>query len=1197
MIKKLTFLFLLIALFCGSLSAQGYVQIGTGTISSPYPSYSGSWRYSWHSAIFQQSEIGAAKQITKLAFDCVNGPKTLNNQKIYLKHTSNSVFSDASYENPTLNGYTLVYDGSITYNNGFTELTLIAPFDYNGTDNLIVHYENRNGSATTVYANFNSTTSSSNNNKSCGSDDGFPTTSGNLNPYPWSLENIRFYYPTLVNPATTPIPVENSIRVALETDIKFTLDASAVKYDVYFGTSSTPTTKIVDNATGTVGVNTIAFSALNGGNLLSPKTDYYWKVVTKDVNGNNPSSTGIYKFTTQQMYSSFPYTQDFTQNTLDPNIVFYPGWYGDITKTDWTYPSSPSNWSCWQVGPGPAPNYTEYYAYMSPFSLVTGNSYSLTSPRFNLTGNYDITFYWMNGNTAPAGKITNYDKTYFEISVDNGENWEILETLEPAAAQTQFQLVSKNLQNKGSAVRFRWRYELTGGSTSAQNVFIDDIEVKVASTSPIINLEQSSYTFPEIYLGGKTTFDLQITNTSSSFPLTILSATAAGPYSCDVNNQTINPGATGTVTIVYTPTNVSSQNTGSITFNTNGATGNNVINLSGVSLATLGSFLETFETTTPNANLIPLHWNQISNYPNDLFHSAQVVTDGANTQVLKIYNNSDIVSPLIAITPGVSNFANNTLTFRAYIGIANQKLQIGLMDDPHDASSFVAVGTPITLTSNMVEYTVNFNAANTKPYIAFKHVGEFVGTPSAIRIDDVEWVNSSVVTVPDPASVVFPLDAATDIDVMNEITLEWTPNLGNPTGYFISIGTTFANPTDIINNQNLNNVTTFTIDNLNFNTTYYWKITPYNAEGNATSVPVWSFTTMVDPTVSTYPWTEGFEANPMPNHISKTYTFRYPMGWSLENNAQPNMCWDKIANGTSTVAHTGNQAMNLWAGFSMQPMNDWFFSPPLYMETGFTYEISFWYKVAIYQSSTSEKMDVFIGNDNTSAAMSTELFSDNSILNEEYIQYVVQYTPSVTGNQYVGFYGYSNALQWILFIDDVQVDKIVSSAANDITSFSLTQQTENAVINTSEKTVSIVVANGTDLTNLSPEIEVSEFAEISPLSGVVQNFTQPVEYTVTAQNGNEAVWTVTVSVTESIYNIADGILVYPNPAKENITLNISSLQKDCYITITDIVGKIISKQDIKSNSTLINLNSFNSGVYFINVYNNNNVLTKKIVVQ
>lgn len=86
------------------------------------------------------------------------------------------------------------------------------------------------------------------------------------------------------------------------------------------------------------------------------------------------------------------------------------------------------------------------------------------------------------------------------------------------------------------------------------------------------------------------------------------------------------------------------------------------------------------------------------------------------------------------------------------------------------------------------------------------------------------------------------------------------------------------------------------------------------------------------------------------------------------------------------------------------------------------------------------------------------------------------------------------------------------SSAKEITGFTLTQQTGAAVINSGNATVTIEVAHGTDVTNLTPTITISPLATITPLSGVAQNFTSPVNYTVKAEDGSEKVWTVTVTI-------------------------------------------------------------------------------------
>jgi hypothetical protein len=59
-------------------------------------------------------------------------------------------------------------------------------------------------------------------------------------------------------------------------------------------------------------------------------------------------------------------------------------------------------------------------------------------------------------------------------------------------------------------------------------------------------------------------------------------------------------------------------------------------------------------------------------------------------------------------------------------------------------------------------------------------------------------------------------------------------------------------------------------------------------------------------------------------------------------------------------------------------------------------------------------------------------------------------------------------------------------------------------------TVSLTLPAGTNVTALSPVIAVSEKAAVSPASGVMQDFSNPVTYTVTAENGSAQPYTVTV---------------------------------------------------------------------------------------
>jgi hypothetical protein len=83
------------------------------------------------------------------------------------------------------------------------------------------------------------------------------------------------------------------------------------------------------------------------------------------------------------------------------------------------------------------------------------------------------------------------------------------------------------------------------------------------------------------------------------------------------------------------------------------------------------------------------------------------------------------------------------------------------------------------------------------------------------------------------------------------------------------------------------------------------------------------------------------------------------------------------------------------------------------------------------------------------------------------------------------------------------------SGTKDITGFSI-KGIEGA-IKAGGRTVTVTFPYGTPVTSLSPLI-THNGAGVSPASGAAQDFTNPVTYTVTAEDNSTAVWTVTVSL-------------------------------------------------------------------------------------
>jgi hypothetical protein len=164
---------------------------------------------------------------------------------------------------------------------------------------------------------------------------------------------------------------------------------------------------------------------------------------------------------------------------------------------------------------------------------------------------------------------------------------------------------------------------------------------------------------------------------------------------------------------------------------------------------------------------------------------------------------------------------------------------------PYLGSNLLAAGTPIgTVTNDILGVTRNA----THPSIGAYEAGLAVGPPN-------------------PALVVAPADSATGI--ARAATLNWADGGGGATGYKLYFGTDNP-PTNIVNGTNLGLVLTYTPASLmTYGTTYYWKIVPTNGMGDATGCPIWRFTIQPDPTITTFPYAEGFESTTFP-----------PLGWS-----------------------------------------------------------------------------------------------------------------------------------------------------------------------------------------------------------------------------------------------------------------------------------------------------------------------------
>ena len=91
---------------------------------------------------------------------------------------------------------------------------------------------------------------------------------------------------------------------------------------------------------------------------------------------------------------------------------------------------------------------------------------------------------------------------------------------------------------------------------------------------------------------------------------------------------------------------------------------------------------------------------------------------------------------------------------------------------------------------------------------------------------------------------------------------------------------------------------------------------------------------------------------------------------------------------------------------------------------------------------------------------------------------------------------------------------VTKSTAKDLTKFSFAaiSPVVDATIDASTKAITATVPAGTDVTKLVPTITISDKATVSPATGVAQDFSKEVSYTVTAEDASTVVYKVKIDI-------------------------------------------------------------------------------------
>jgi hypothetical protein len=122
----------------------------------------------------------------------------------------------------------------------------------------------------------------------------------------------------------------------------------------------------------------------------------------------------------------------------------------------------------------------------------------------------------------------------------------------------------------------------------------------------------------------------------------------------------------------------------------------------------------------------------------------------------------------------------------------------------------------------------------------------------------------------------------------------------------------------------------------------------------------------------------------------------------------------------------------------------------------------------------------------------------------------------------------------------------------------------NATINHENKNITLILPDGTNVSALSPEIALQSGASVLPASGVAQNFTQPINYTVTVGNS-----TVTYSVNVISNSVSEYAFLGTSASRSAITNPDEKAAADWFFA-TYPTADYVSFQSIETGKKLSN---------------------------
>ena len=511
----------------------------------------------------------------------------------------------------------------------------------------------------------------------------------------------------------------------------------------------------------------------------------------------------------------------------------------------------------------------------------------LLTPELNLDNTYELSF------TFRVSPMNQYDASKYDLEVrvvEGGDltNAETIFSIQNQAMMSDAGVMVYPITSwdpyvakidlsdwQGESVKLAFVYKMM--SNIANVVWLDDVVVKQVTpeTGPRGVLSIDSYNLGKLYVGEKMYTEVITMTNQGKNGLQITGIDMPQGVGINIDPSSVNLDKFENVQFQFSyKASLTSPATANIVIHTNG--GDIPFTLTATKeMVPDGYMLETFDEYFP-----PAGWK------NNGWDGASIAIEGDRSAYASgSYSDSYLTSPRLDLLEGGQLTFTYYNQFDSWEGDSYQENDFSVEVSYDGGNTWVEKWIfDYTLMSYGETVTIDLGVGSDNSYVRWKdskidYDDEGGSEFATFYLDRVllphVWGADGT---PKGSSLVKPKLGASDI-YPRDIVLEWTP-AQFAEGYKLYVGSDAA-ATNLVNGLDVKNVLTYTLPVADYETTYRWKVVPYNSVGDAASseVSTWIFTTQPDASVTEYPFEENFTGNGLPNGWMSIPAPTYNRAW------------------------------------------------------------------------------------------------------------------------------------------------------------------------------------------------------------------------------------------------------------------------------------------------------------------------------